>query len=74
MVADDNHIQIFGYSNEDYQPYHIVTYNVDQSNLDVFKAEQKHRQMLTEGITMKEENKSEHPQANQFDPLGSDRA
>lgn len=59
MVADDKHIQIFGYSNEDYQPYHIVTYSVDQTNLEVIKAEQKHKQMLLDSASKAEEFKSE---------------
>jgi len=32
MVADNKQIQIFGYSHEDFQPYHIVTYHVDTTN------------------------------------------
>lgn len=37
MVADDNNIQIFGYTPENHQPYHIVTYYINQSNLDNFR-------------------------------------
>ena len=46
LVADDKHIQIFGYSPEDYQPYPIVTYNVDQTNLDNFRSRPKDGQGL----------------------------
>jgi len=32
MVSDDKHIQIFGYTHEDYEPYHINTYCIDETN------------------------------------------
>lgn len=38
MVADKKQIQIFGY-NESFTPYHIVTYNIDQTNEEIFKAD-----------------------------------
>lgn len=32
MIADSKYIQIFGYTHEDFQPYHIVTHCIDDTN------------------------------------------
>ena len=35
-MCDENYIQLLGYAHEDWQPYHIVSYHVMQTNEDNF--------------------------------------
>ena len=39
LVCDEKSIQIFGYSMEEYQPYPIVSYNVNQTTNEAAPAE-----------------------------------
>ena len=58
MVADDKHVQIFGYTHEDFQPYHIVTYCIDDTNQNQMLGKEEAKN-LGDQSTMTEQPKNE---------------